>query len=54
MFIAYSLFIAHVAASRFEEIRPNYNLDDYNRNEIKGVIIGVIYSLIISAVFFMF
>lgn len=46
LIVAFNLFMAFVAARRFEEIRPHYNLDDYNTMERKGVIAGAGFWLI--------
>lgn len=52
LIVAFNLFMAFVAARRFEEIRPHYNLDDYNTMERKGVIAGAGFWLILCTLNF--
>lgn len=46
MIVAFNLFMAFVAAQRFWKICPYCDIDDYNKMERKGVIVGVVFWLI--------
>ena len=47
LLVAFNLFMAFVAARRFNIICPNFNADDYQHDEKRGVIAGAILWLIL-------
>ena len=53
LLVAFNLFMAFVAARRFNMICPNFNADDYHHDEKRGVIVGAILWLILCVLNFL-
>ena len=51
IFIGIHLFVAFVAARRYGIICPNFDKTEYRRNEVKGVVAGIGFVIILSYVF---
>ena len=51
IFIGIHLFVAFVAARRYGAICPDFDKIEYRRNEVKGVVAGIGFVIILSYVF---